>query len=105
MLGPTLPKKPYGSVKLFENKSDVTGQYDVVALMTVEGNGGDEAAFVKAFLYRAADVGADGLILYRGSIAAGQQGGLFLASPNGAIGLPTNPTQDEILRGEAIHFK
>jgi hypothetical protein len=105
MVGPTLPKKSYGSVKLFENKVDVTGQYDVLALMSVEGNAGDEAAFIKAFLYRAADVGADAIILYRGSVVAGQEGGAWVVGAKGGFGLPTNPTQDEVLRGEAIHFR
>src|ERR1035438_4930747 len=68
MLGTTFPKKPYGTVKLFQSKEEVVGKYDVIALMSVEGKAGEEAQFIKAFLYRAADVGADGMILYRGSV-------------------------------------
>ena len=55
--------KPYGSVKLFQNKSEVTQKYKVLALMTVSGDPGDEARFITAFLYRAADMGADGVVL------------------------------------------
>jgi hypothetical protein len=62
----TQPKKPYGSVKLYQDKSEITKKYEVMALMTLEGDAGDEARFVTAFLCRAADLGADGVILYRG---------------------------------------
>src|SRR5215469_11034249 len=70
----SLPKKPYGTVKLYQAKEEVPGAYDVLAYLSVEGNAGEEAQFMKAFLYRAADIGADGVIFYRGSLVAGQQG-------------------------------
>jgi hypothetical protein len=105
-----LTKKPYGTVKLIQSQtpygavqSEVTGKYEVLALMTVEGNAGEEAAFIKAFLYRAADLGADALILYRGDVVGGQQG-MAVAAKNGAFGF-TSPSQDAVYRGEAIHFK
>jgi hypothetical protein len=103
MTGQSFPKKPYGTVKLFQAKAEVTGNYDVIALMSVEGNPGDESAFIKAFLYHAADVGADALILYRGSVVAGQQG--IGAGGNGGFGFLVSPSQDAVYRGEAIHFK
>jgi hypothetical protein len=104
-LGQPSPKKPYGTVKLFQAKEEATKPYDVIALMSVSGNAGEEAAFIKAFLYRGADMGADAVIFYRVSLAGGQEGGGFLAGRNGAFGLPTHPTQDGVYRGEAIHFK
>ncbi|MGA2867396.1 MAG: hypothetical protein ABSF95_23215 [Verrucomicrobiota bacterium] len=61
-----LPKKEYGTVKLYQDKSEVTEKYEVIALMSLQGDPGDEPRFIKAFLYRAADLGADGVILYRG---------------------------------------
>ncbi len=73
--------------------------------MSVEGNAGEEAQFIKAFLYRAADVGADAIIFYRGNVVAGQGGGAWIAGAKGGFGLPTNPTQDAVYRAEAIHFK
>jgi hypothetical protein len=103
MIGATLPKKPYGTVKLFQSKAEVTGSYDVIALMSVEGNPGEESAFIKAFLYRAADVGADAIILYRGGVVAGQQG--IGAGGNGVFGFLESPSQDAVYRSEAIHFK
>jgi hypothetical protein len=98
-----LPKKPYGTVKLFQSKQEVTGKYDVMALMTVDGNPGEEAAFIKAFLYRAADLGADAIIFYRGDVAAGQQG--LGGGANGAFGFFQSPAQDAVYRAEAIHLK
>ena len=43
-----LPKKPYGSVKLYQSKEEVQGSYDVIAMMSVEGKAGEEAQFIKA---------------------------------------------------------
>jgi hypothetical protein len=71
-------KKPYGSVKLYENKSEVSGSYDVVAILTVAGDKNDEARFLTALRYRAADLGADGVILYRvGETVAAVPGPFF----------------------------
>jgi len=97
--------KPYGSVKLFESKDAVTNQYDVIALMSVEGHAGDEAKFVTAFLYRAADLGADAIILYRVNIVTGEEGGMAIVGKNGGFALPVNTTQDALYRAEAIRFK
>ncbi len=47
ILGTPLPKKPYGTVKLFQSKEEVSGSYDVIGLMSVEGGAGEEAAFIK----------------------------------------------------------
>ena len=101
MMGQALPKKPYGSVRLYEHKQDVTGSYDLMAIMTVEGNAGEEALFMKAFLYRAADIGADAVIFYREQEHAQVQGAWF------AYGYfsPAKITTECAYRGEAIHFK
>ena len=104
-LGTPLPKRPYGSVKLYQAKEEVSGNYDVIAMMSVEGKAGEEAQFIKAFLYRAADLGAEGLILYRVSFAAGTEGGGWILGKNGGFGLPSKTSQDAVFRGEAIHFK
>jgi hypothetical protein len=56
-------------------------------------------------LYRAADLGADGLILYRVSLAAGTQGGGWVMGKDGGFGLPYNAAQNGFYRGEAIHLK
>src|SRR5438876_11619945 len=72
-VGTPLPKKPYGNVKLYQSKEEVPSSYDVIAIMSVEGKAGEEAQFIKAFLYRAADLGADAVIFYRVSLAAGTE--------------------------------
>lgn len=93
------PKKPYGSVKLYQSKDAVPGTYEVIAMMSVAGKAGEEAQFIKAFLYRAADLGADGLILERVSLVAGSQGAWV-----GDIG-GFNTIQDAVYRGETIRLK
>ena len=104
-MGAPLPKKPYGSVKFYQSKQEVPGSYDVVAILSVEGKAGEEAQFIKAFLYRAADLGADGVIFYRVSLAAGTDGGGWVVGNNGGFGLPYKTTQDAVYRGEAIVLK
>jgi len=76
--------KPYGSVQLFQNKEDVKRPYEVIAIMSVSGNAGEEAKFINAFEYRAADLGADAIIFYRGTVM---------------------PNNDGSYRAEAICFK
>jgi hypothetical protein len=98
------PKKPYGSVKLFQSKPDASVKYDVTAFMSIQGNAGEEAAYINAFLYRAADIGADAIIFYR-SMTAGEEGGAWFMGTKGGFGLPTKPTQEGVYRAEAIHFR
>lgn len=105
MLGTPGPAKPHGSVGLYESKEAVGAPYEVISMMTVEGHAGEEAAFIKAFLYRAADVGADGLILYRGPVAAGVEGGGLIATRKGAFSIPGQLTHEAVYRGEAIRIK
>ena len=58
-----LSSKPYGSVKVFRNPQEVTKPYEVVGMLSCEGSAGEEAGIVNAMLYRAADMGGDGIIL------------------------------------------
>jgi len=55
--------KPYGTIKLFQNKQEVNVPYEVIGIMSVQGVRGDEAKFMTAFMYRAADLGADAVVL------------------------------------------
>ena len=107
LLAPALTKRPYDTVKLYQDKSELAGQsYDVIAFMSVSGDEGDEARFIKAFLYHAADVGADGLIFYRGGDVAGKSGtDMFIAGNRGGFMIPSRTTLNGIYRGEAIHLK
>ena len=57
--GPAFPKKPFSAEHFYWKKEEVPVPYDVIGLMTLEGNPGDEAAFIKAFLYRAVSAGSE----------------------------------------------
>lgn len=100
-----MPQKPYGTVKLFQSKEEVPASYDVIAIMSVEGKAGEEAAFMKAFLYRAADLGADAVIFHRVSLAAEIEGGGWVVDKSGGFGLPFRTRHEAVYRGEAIHLK
>jgi hypothetical protein len=97
--------RPYGSVKFFESKEEVTNAYDVVAIMTVSGKPDEEAKFIRAFLYRTADLGADGVIFERVSLSRKIEGGGWVVGQNGGFGLPAHSSEEAVYRGEAIHFK
>ena len=58
-----LQHKQYGTVKVFQAPDDVKRPYEVIGLMSCEASAGDEAAILNAMLYRAADMGADGILL------------------------------------------
>ena len=102
-LAPGYPRTPHGSVKLYERKEDVPKTYDIIALLSVEGRAGEEAQFIKAFLYRAADLGADGVIFYRVSMVAGSEGILGFGN-GGGLGIQST-VHNAVYRGEAIRLK
>lgn len=104
ILGPQPPARPLGTVPLYQSKEEVPAPYKVFALMSVEGRAGEEAQFIKAFLYRAADLGADGLILYRVALSAGPEGGGWIAGNGGGIGGGYSTTHEAVYRGEAIRW-
>jgi hypothetical protein len=60
---PVTSKKPYGTVKPFHTAQDVGRPYEEIGLMSCEGSASEEAAILNAMLYRAADMGADGILL------------------------------------------
>lgn len=51
------------TVKVFWTLEEVKQSYQVVGLLTCEGDVSEEAAILNAMCYRAADMGADGLLL------------------------------------------
>ncbi len=63
-------KKPYGTIKPYQTPEDVGRPYEVIGFMGCEADAGDEAAVLRAMLYHAADMGADGLLLSAPGIAA-----------------------------------
>ena len=57
------PRKAYGTVRVFQTAEEVKRKFEVVGQLSCEASAGDEAAILKAMLYRAADMGGDGLLL------------------------------------------
>lgn len=57
------PKKPYGSAQVFEKAEDIKQPYTVIGMVSCEGNTGEEAGILNAMLYRACDMGGDGVLL------------------------------------------
>ena len=57
------PRRPYGTIQPYQNAHDVGRPFDVVGFMSCEAPAADEAAVLKAMLYRAADMGGDGVLL------------------------------------------
>src|SRR3974377_695750 len=56
-------KKPYGTIRPYQTLEEVGRPFEVIGLMTCEGSAAEEAGILKAMLYRAADMGADGVLL------------------------------------------
>jgi len=56
-------KKPYGTVAPYYNEGEVKQPFERIAFMSCEGHMSEEAAILKAMLYRGADMGADGILL------------------------------------------
>ena len=68
--GPGKPphRRPRTDVVPFDTAEQVNRPYRVIGFMSCEGSVGDEGGILKAILYRAADMGADGIILNAKSI-------------------------------------
>jgi hypothetical protein len=58
-----LEKKPYGTVRPYQTAKEVGRPFETMGFMSCEAPAADEAAVLKAMLYRAADMGADGVLL------------------------------------------
>ncbi len=58
-----LPRRPYGSVHVFQFADEVNRPYQPVGILSCDGTPGEEAGILNAMLYRAADMGADAIVL------------------------------------------
>jgi len=92
---PTPPQRPYGTVKVFETRDDVKQPFDLIGMMSCEGEAKEEAEIIRAMLYRAADMGADGIILNPASSAS---------QPNGTGNNDFRVNKDRGFRAQAIKF-
>lgn len=63
-------RKPYGTIRPYHSESEIGRPYEAAGFMGCEATAGDEAAVLKAMLYRAADMGADGLLLNAPGVAS-----------------------------------
>ncbi|HBZ70135.1 MAG TPA: hypothetical protein DEP35_10540 [Deltaproteobacteria bacterium] len=99
-----LPRRPYGSVKVFRDASDIGRPYEAIGMMSCEGSAGDEAGILNAMLYRAADMGADGVLLNDVPRIPREQVGGSVDFRYGWAALIGNGDQ-RAYRAEAIRFK
>lgn len=103
--GGAVTKKPYGTVKPFSTAADVKRPYEVIGLMSCEASAGDEAAVLNAMLYRAADLGADGIILNPPKIGAEDVTGSRVDVRLGADAWILGNGNQRAYRAQAIKFK
>jgi len=62
-------KKPYGTIRPFYTAEEIKQPYEAIGFMSCEGSVAEEGAILKAMLYRAADMGADAILLNPGKIS------------------------------------
>jgi len=98
--------KPYGSVKFYARATDVPRPYTTIAILIVKGDPGDEAHFITAFLYRAADLNADAVIMDRNDAAVygKTDGGGAIIGPNGGFGWGSSTHEDMVLEEKQFNF-
>lgn len=92
----SLPKKAYGTVRFFQTPEEIKQPFEVIGLMTCEAPAGDEAGVINAMLYRAADMGADAVLLFPRK----------KSDENVSVGLPALlGSSDRVYRAQAIRLK
>src|SRR5947208_17123315 len=97
-------KKPYGTIRPYERPEEVGRPFEVIGFMSCEGSAAEEAAILKAMLYRAADMGADGLLLSPAKIGAEDVNGQRIDVRFGWMAMIGNGNQ-RAYRAQAIRFK
>ena len=107
--GPGRPiKKPYGTVIPFDTPNDVKRPYRAIGFMSCEGTVGEEGGILKAMLYRAADMGADGIILNASKISqenlTANNQKMNINVTTGLIGEMIGNGNNRAFRAQAIQF-
>lgn len=105
MTGAPGPKRAPETVQLWQSRDQVPAGAQSIAILSVSGEAGDEAAFLKAFLHRAAAIGGDGVLAERTSLAAGAVGGGLILTPKGGFGGDQRIEQNGVWRGEVFRLK
>jgi hypothetical protein len=98
-----LPAKPYGTVRPYQTAQEVGRPFETMGFMSCEAPAADEAAVLKAMLYRAADMGADGVLLNPTPLS----GGTTAADLDSRVGWAAviGNGDDRAYRAQAIRFK
>jgi hypothetical protein len=101
-------KKPYGTVIPFDTPNDVKRPYRVIGFMSCEGTVGEEGGILKAMLYRAADMGADGILLNAAKISqeniTANNQKLNINVTTGLVGEMIGNGNKRAFRAQAIQF-
>jgi hypothetical protein len=99
-------RKPRQSIVPFDTAAEVGRPYRVVGFMSCEGSIGEEGGILKAMLYRAADMGADAIILNPPKISqeAITSQKLNINISSGLIGEAIGNGDRRAFRAEAILF-
>jgi hypothetical protein len=100
-------RKPYGSVRPFPTVEEIQKPFEIIGFMSCEASSAEEGAILKAMLYRAADMGADGLLL------GGPKVGIeSITTPPGTTHTDVRfgwmtliGTDRYVFRGQAVRFK
>jgi hypothetical protein len=101
---PAAQRKPYGTIKPYDTAQDVGRPFEVIGFMSMEGSAADEATVLKAMLYRAADMGADGIILNPTTMGSEPQNQTKVDVRVGWAAFIGNGN-DRAYRAQAIRFK
>ena len=99
-----LPRRPYGSVQVFQFADEVKRPYEPVGILSCDGTPGEEAGILNAMLYRAADMGADAIILNGPRVAGDDIGGNRLEVGASWV-TPVGSNNQRGYRAQAIRFK
>lgn len=60
---PEALRKPYGTIRPYRSEQEIGRPFEVIGFMSCQGSSAEEGGILQAMLYRAADMGADGLLL------------------------------------------
>ncbi|MGC9944468.1 MAG: hypothetical protein ABSE48_21800 [Verrucomicrobiota bacterium] len=85
------PRQPSASVRAFQSPAEVQRPYHVIALLSREGYLRDEGLIVNALVWRAKQMGANGIILLNVTSEGGDQA--FAFGANGSFLAGSSPAQ------------
>ena len=105
LTGPAGAKRAPETVQLWQSRDQVPAGAKSIAILSVSGDAGEEAAFLKAFLHRAASIGGDGVLAERVNLAASAVGGGLILTPKGGFGGDQHIEQNGFWRGEVFRLQ